>query len=315
MFSMRSQLTLIICLVTVLACGIQSAAQDKPSMKPTTKPTPRTVRTRGIKIAVIVVDAKYTGKVVKGAPYSATAITESTQTLADANQIVQKREVAYYRDSEGRMRIERRLDTIDKRTEKDSIDKWAVAGRIVIISDPVAGKSYNLDPRNKVAVKSSPYHDDKLQDDLADFPADATETKKLEAFSLAARKIEESSGRIKHESLAKKTFELVEAEGTRTTVTIPAGEIGNKLPIEIVDETWYAPDLRAIVMTRHSDPRRGEVIWRLTNINRGEPDPSLFRVPADYKIQELYRIKYSPTPSQKPRRKQAEPARRSKDVP
>jgi len=309
---MRPQLTLITCVVLVLACVSQSAAQDKPSVpkkaarKPNqeaAKPIQGAAKPKPVDrliLAVTIINAKYAGRVVKGAPYSATAITESTQTLADANQIAQKKEVAYYRDREGRIRIEPRLGTIGKSPAVEP-------EQIVIISDPVAGSSYNLDPRNKVAVKSSPYYrDKKLQDELAHIPSDATLEPPLK---------EEWSGRIKHESLPKKTFELVEAEGNRMTVTIPAGEIGNKLPIEIVDESWYSPDLRAIVMTRHSDPRSGEVIWRLTNINRGEPDPSLFRVPADYKIQELYRTKYSPTPSRRLRRKQAAPPRQSKDVP
>src|SRR5262249_28013557 len=56
----------------------------------------------------------------------------------------------------------------------------------------------------------------------------------------------------------KKTIEVIEAEGTRTTVTIPAGEIGNERPIEIVSERWYSPELQLVVMTRHSDPRFGE---------------------------------------------------------
>jgi hypothetical protein len=37
-------------------------------------------------------------------------------------------------------------------------------------------------------------------------------------------------------------------------------------------------------MSRHSDPRSGEIVYRLTNINRGEPDHSLFEVPANYTI-------------------------------
>ena len=45
-------------------------------------------------------------KLVKGAPYSAVAVTESTQTLSDGNQIMRKSEVTLYRDSEGCTRRE-----------------------------------------------------------------------------------------------------------------------------------------------------------------------------------------------------------------
>ncbi len=81
-------------------------------------------------------------------------------------------------------------------------------------------------------------------------------------------------------------IEGVEAEGTRTTMTIPAGEIGNERPIEIVSERWYSPELQLVVMTRHSDPRSGETTYKLTNINRTEPAKSLFEVPAGYTIKE-----------------------------
>ena len=90
----------------------------------------------------------------------------------------------------------------------------------------------------------------------------------------------------KKEELGKQTIEGVEAEGTRYVTTIPAGEIGNEQPIEMVFETWFSPELQAVVMSKHSDPRSGENTYRLTNINRTEPPHSLFEVPSDYTIQE-----------------------------
>jgi hypothetical protein len=76
------------------------------------------------------------------------------------------------------------------------------------------------------------------------------------------------------------------AEGTRITLTIPAGKIGNERPIATVNERWYSQELQTVVLTKNSDPRMGETTYRLTNINRGEPDPSLFQVPADYTVEE-----------------------------
>jgi hypothetical protein len=95
-----------------------------------------------------------------------------------------------------------------------------------------------------------------------------------------------ADSRRKTESLGKQVIEGVEVELTRTTLTIPAGEIGNSLPIEVVDETWYSPELQVVVMTKHRDPRSGETTYRLTNINRSEPDRTLFEVPADYTVRE-----------------------------
>jgi hypothetical protein len=85
-------------------------------------------------------------------------------------------------------------------------------------------------------------------------------------------------------SLGKRDFDGVSADGTRTTWTIPAGRIGNEKPIEIASERWYAPDLMLVVHTRYLDPRSGESTYRLTQLKRGEPDASLFKVPADYAV-------------------------------
>jgi hypothetical protein len=89
-------------------------------------------------------------------------------------------------------------------------------------------------------------------------------------------------GQAKTESLGKQTIEGVTAAGTRTTRTIPAGEIGNERPLEITSEVWTSPDLQILVLSKRTDPRIGETVYRLTNIQRGDPDPSLFRVPSGF---------------------------------
>jgi hypothetical protein len=76
----------------------------------------------------------------------------------------------------------------------------------------------------------------------------------------------------------------VRVEGTRSTVTIAAGAIGNQAPIEIVSERWYSPELKTVILSRRVDPRFGETTYRLENIVRVEPPADLFQVPADYKV-------------------------------
>jgi hypothetical protein len=91
---------------------------------------------------------------------------------------------------------------------------------------------------------------------------------------------------VTREILGQQTIEGVACEGKRATVTIPADSIGNDLPISIVSEEWYSPELQVLVLTKHSDPRHGETIYRLTNINRSEPAHDLFEVPSDYTVKE-----------------------------
>ena len=92
------------------------------------------------------------------------------------------------------------------------------------------------------------------------------------------------TGATKTEQLGNMFVEGVQAQGTRTTTTIAAGDIGNERPINIVDERWYSPDLQMTVMTKHSDPRSGETNFQLKNINRSSPPPHLFEVPSDYTV-------------------------------
>jgi hypothetical protein len=78
----------------------------------------------------------------------------------------------------------------------------------------------------------------------------------------------------------------VTAQGTRTTTTIPAGAIGNMLPIDTVSERWFSPELQMPTLSRRSDPRSGETVCRLINILRAEPPDALFAVPAGDEIRE-----------------------------
>jgi hypothetical protein len=87
-------------------------------------------------------------------------------------------------------------------------------------------------------------------------------------------------------ALDPQTIEGVRVEGTRTTVTIPAGAIGNELPIEIVNERWYSPDLKIVVLSRRSDPRLGDTVVRLTNLTQAAPAADLFEIPAGYRVEE-----------------------------
>jgi hypothetical protein len=102
--------------------------------------------------------------------------------------------------------------------------------------------------------------------------------------ALASTRVNGQKWETRTEQLGVQNFEGVDAEGTRTITTIPADAIGNERPIEIVYERWYSKELQMIVYSKHSDPRFGEQTYRLTNINRSEPDPSLFQVPTSYKL-------------------------------
>src|SRR5260370_37841482 len=94
----------------------------------------------------------------------------------------------------------------------------------------------------------------------------------------------EGGGESNPESLGSKTMEGIVVNGVRTTRTIPAGQVGNERPIGIVTEVWTSAELKTIFSSKRSDRRMGEETFRLTNIVRAEPEPSLFTVPRDFEI-------------------------------
>src|SRR5215212_3859382 len=51
-------------------------------------PLPPSVEMRGDNLIFMATEMSFAGKLVKGAPYSAQAVTESVQTLSDGNRIV-----------------------------------------------------------------------------------------------------------------------------------------------------------------------------------------------------------------------------------
>src|SRR5262245_46303129 len=276
----------------------------------------------------------FDAKVVKDAPYSADAVTETIQTLGDGNRIVRNSSAKVYRDSAGRTRREQAMK---------AVGPWAVSGEapvMITINDPVSGVFYNLNSSSKTAHKMTAFRmGDMIEDSKAgaELRAKMKDKLKLKAANGAEAGVSTgvvnevvikrganaadltvtqnvvgappgavvsavaagvpmtvgggvmawtSDAEVNQESLGTQSIEGVMAEGTRMTLTIPAGKTGNDRPIVTVNERWYSPELQTVVLTKNSDPRMGETTYRLTNINRSEPDPSLFQVPADYTVDE-----------------------------
>lgn len=82
------------------------------------------------------------------------------------------------------------------------------------------------------------------------------------------------------------TIEGISAEGSRFTMTLPVNFQGNDAPLTYSNETWYSTEMGLEILLKMNDPRTGERVQRFLNIQRGEPDPSLFQVPADYTIKD-----------------------------
>jgi hypothetical protein len=247
--------------------------------------------TAGISTMEFVAGELAGGSPVKNAPYSAQAVTQTTQTLVDGNRIVRNSSSMIYRDNEGRERRELSLGNLGNNGEPV---------QTVFISDPVAGTNYTLDTKTRTAMKmpARPPLPTKMPPGDVMFQSLGVTGAMIPSVIGAPQMMIYKAGgdRLppKAEQLGTRNIEGLLAEGTRTTVTIPPGQVGNEQPIQIVSERWYSPELKVTVLSTHSDPRMGDTEYRMTNLSRAEPLPALFHVPSDYTLKDsptfLYRV-------------------------
>jgi hypothetical protein len=227
-------------------------------------------------------------QLVKGAPYAAESATETLRVLSDGTRMSNKFSVKQYRDSEGR-------------TRRDMNPEGGTATSV--IDDPVSGEHFILNHTSKTATKafvrkmSHKTADGKvteekevrieIKDEIVGTPMPAmgagpavmtwTHTG---ATGLPNEKVE---------SLGKQVMEGVACEGTKRTLTIEAGKMGNDRPIQIVAETWTSPELKLTVLQKTSDPLMGDTTMRLTSLVRSEQPRNLFEIPSDYKVEDTPR--------------------------
>jgi hypothetical protein len=250
------------------------------------------------------------GMVVTGKPYSAAAVTESTQMLTDGNRITQRNEMRIFRDWQGRTRREQTLT---------GLGVWQAANEpttTITIHDPVAGTTYMLNPATETAHAIRPFGlhtasamrvvGDEVAVAYGDGAQGAPVPPQAQTFELpvppppggspptagvrvfssagAVSAMPFAPGEVTTEDLGEQILQGVRALGSRETRTIPAGTIGNERPIDMVTERWYSEEIDADVLRRHVDPRFGETEYRLINLVLGEPAPDLFVVPEGYEL-------------------------------
>lgn len=251
-----------------------------------------------LQIGVITTDGVGFGfqekaEVVKNQPYQAQAVTTVKQSLADGSHISQTTTATVARDSEGRtVRIQNMGAMGPWKSASGSSD--ANGPTLTTIFDPVAKTHVDYTSDSKIAH-------------VLPMPALAPGGAPGEAHGFALFSSGPGPGRPgpvtlslqdrgdsplalparegKTESLGAKSIEGVPVTGTKTTNTIPAGTIGNDKDLLITRETWYSSDLKLVVQSTQVDPRFGETTYSLTNIQRNEPDASLFQVPGEYTLE------------------------------
>jgi hypothetical protein len=244
--------------------------------------------------------------VVKNQPYQAQAVTEVKQTLADGSHISQTNTATMARDSDGRTVRIQKLSTMGPwKSASDS--SQSNAPTLTTIFDPVAQTHTDYISDSKVAhvlpIPKPPAGVTAGQVSgfammvgpspgaaVMDGPGPGAAGGGSMAFAVQRHADSGKPGigpEIKTEPLGNKTIEDIPVTGTRTANTIPAGTIGNDQDLVITRETWYSPDLKLVIQSIQTDPRFGQTAYTLTNIQRSEPDPTLFQIPAGYTVDKI----------------------------
>jgi len=241
----------------VLVCAITAAPAARAQEVAPCPATPAATGTAGAASSV---------RVVIGVPYSALGTSETVITLPDGNRVVRQNVIRQWRDSDGRTRSEISLTTIGGSTPVE------LNTTVTVIDDPATRERYMLRSGDKVAVTMPivPCRPDasSLEPDLSVGPPRPSHLpiRVSAPVTLGERK-------VNGETVA----------GRRIEATIPAGAMGNSKPIRMSSEQWYGKDLQVVVEATYQDPRTGETRYRLSHIERAEPDATLFQVPDNYR--------------------------------
>jgi len=213
------------------------------------------------------------GRTVTGSPFTAQVVSTSTQTLMDGSHIARNVNATIARDGQGRTYRQQNMENLGPVST-------GANKTVIFLRDPVAHTSHVISTDTKTAQLSHmPQHQRGPRGENGAAPQ-ANRTRPEGRPAPRARQGETV------ETLAPQNIEGVWAEGTRITRTIPTGAIGNDHELKIISESWFSKDLQMVVMSKHSDPRMGESTFRLTNIQRAEPDATMFQVPSGYKVVE-----------------------------
>ncbi len=256
---------------------------------------------------------------VTGKPIYAEFITEHHQNFTDGNRISRSTFSSIHRDAQGRIRRESQLSVpglsagIATSTFISIVDRQLGCGYVLDSQELVAhryelnaaGPSYVahlhaqavgplLPPDFKqpasAAANSAPasqwhphafsaHHIHSSTDPGADDAASATAlSMRIDQPFLAA------PNPVRTENLGEQLILGYRAHGTRVITTLPAGQIGNDRPIDIVSEQWFSPELELVMRSVHRDPWAGEFTTTVTQIVLGDQPPALFQVPPTYKV-------------------------------
>jgi hypothetical protein len=208
---------------------------------------------------------------LSGGPFSAQKVFQNDQELTDGTHISRQSPTIHtYQDSAGNIRIEWPFKKPDR-----CPPQWELPLQVEIIN-AAAGYHYILDTVHRVAHRGA----------IEIIPRKpAPPLPQNPAPNAPIQTTDSARPQSSTETLGSMVIDGLAVEGKRTTTTYPAGSrMGNDRPVTTSSEVWVSPELNLPAFKKTSDPRSGDEKSAYFNIDRTEPDPSLFQVPTDYQI-------------------------------
>lgn len=191
-------------------------------------------------------------------PFTAEFKITTVRTLANGSTISSERMQLRAVDSSGRQMTET-VSTLPSGEER----------KTTVVLDPVAGTHITWDSEHTQALISD-LHPQRSADRACAPAAQAAPTMRRTSTT---------------ENLGVDTIEGLEAHGSRTTVTTPAGMIGNSEPLVGTHEAWIATSIKPytlILRQIDDDPQSGRTTTEVTRVSLGEPDEAIFQPPQGY---------------------------------
>ncbi len=278
----------------------------------------------GARFHFIAAEPAFLGKPIAGAPYSAEAANQTTRVLADGTRIESSTTTRMFRDSAGRTRMEVQMPspvgavgpartqvTISDPVQRKTIilDGATQTARVVTLppmpplpplpdgagsqdirwvtqSTEAGNTRTNVVINRRVVTSTADGAPPSPPAPPAPPAPPVPHVMMLPSAgmtSLQAQYVNRPDN-VQVERLGERQMEGVRAEGTRRTLTIPAGAIGNDRPIVSVTEEWRSPELQVVLLRTIRDPQIGDITYKLTNLSRSEPLATLFEVPDGYRV-------------------------------
>jgi hypothetical protein len=194
------------------------------------------------------------------APFAAIAKTVWVRTLPDGSTVTSRNERRVARDVDGRV-FEERVTFVP--VPDDGRHKMWVHATDYF--DPVEHTRYHCDTNPKVC-------------NLFEYEAPLTDA------VIPAGRQPDGTTYLTREDLGKDTFEGLEVEHSRETITLYSGSVGNTKTILRSVEYWYSPALGVNVQVKRHDPRDGDQTLWISDVSLAAPDPETFKAPADFRI-------------------------------